>query len=123
MYTYKIEIDNSKNINSNGHETWIYGIKSELEECIISNESFDIISNGFELRKTNDYNVSMHYLGQTPLSSIEFSMKGEVLEFLCLNHGWSGTINIYKNNNMLLNVDLFRKDSRLIELSVDTRSF
>lgn len=105
-----------KNIRSGGHEFWLYNIGSDEIKSLKLDK---IIRKGhWQLRKDNHAPTGKLLLSGEKDATLNFTIVGESLIFMCLSHTWSACVSIYRDDILIKEVDLYCNKSKMVEVIV-----
>ncbi|MDQ0917615.1 hypothetical protein [Paenibacillus sp. V4I5] len=115
----KVRIGNNINKNSNGNEVWIYHITSDEIPAIDLNK----------IKRDDKWITRMDQSAPTGTcliaseigAELQFEIVGETLKLKCLSHPWSGNIEIVKNDEVVLKVDLYSANQKKIDIIINLK--
>lgn len=115
----KIKVCNSFNKKTQGSEVWIYHISSnEIPALDLNKVNKDV---HWMARKDSDATTGTCLIASQHGAEIEFEVIGNILNLKCLSHPWSGSIEIIADNNVILKVDLYSKNQKIIDIVVNLK--
>jgi hypothetical protein len=115
----KIQLDDLKNLNSQGTEVWIRHISTEMISAIDLNA---VKKDENWITKTSENTPTGYCLiASQNGAELEFEVVGETLHLKCLSHAWSGKFNVWKNDTQILNVDLYSKNQKNIDVIINIK--
>lgn len=115
----KIRVCNSSNESTQGSEVWIYHISSnEIPALDLKKVNKD----GYWMaRNDRDATTGTCLIASQHGAEIQFEVIGDTLKLKCLSHPWSGSIEIITDNKVMLKVDLYSKNQKIIDIVVNLK--
>ena len=118
-HSTKIRVCNSSNESTQGSEVWIYHISSNGIPAL---DLKKVNKDGYWMaRNDRDATTGTCLIASQHGAEIQFEVIGDTLNLKCLSHPWSGSIEIITDNKVMLKVDLYSKNQKIIDIVVNLK--